>query len=307
MEGVRARVSATISGVLLLFLASTSAYGLSDFERFSDDYLAQQFTSVTFYRDWKLTDSGWGETPLDELAEVLRATTEIMFEGIPEQYLENIKVSIFSWDLLPGDVAYGGRAYTAGRVFNVFLKPYERDWRRYVNVFAHELCHVLDANSSTPAKFRWFEETLCQTASLYVMKRLAERWSKSEHPGQHSYSAYLFEYFRFLYDQPHRRLRPGHSLAGWYQNQGSSLENQWEDYSKNDLVARRLMPMFDGATGAWQNLIFLRQIENAPDFQAYLRRWRQLVPVEQQAFVDSLAMAFGYNVAPRSQGFAVSD
>lgn len=306
MEDVCSRFDAIIIAVLLLLITSTVS-ARSDFERFSDDSLAQQYASVNFYRDWKLTDSGWGQTPLGELAEVLKATAEVMFEGVPEHYLEHIKVSVFSWDLLPGDVAYGGRAYTSGKVFNIFLKPYERDWRRYVNVFAHELCHVLDANSSTQPKFRWFEETLCQTASLYTMKRLAERWSKSIHPGQHSYSAYLFEYFRFLYDQPHRRLEPGKTLALWFQKQGGTLENQWEDYSKNDLMARRLMPLFDGFPGAWQTVTFLRKINSAEDFQAYLREWRRLVPSLQKPFVESLAMAFGYNIMPRPPGLAASD
>jgi len=304
MEDVLSRLRAVAVG-LLLCVFSSQAGAVTDFERFSDDTLTEKFPTITFYRDWKLTDSGWGDTPLHELAEVLRATAETMLDGVPEELLANTRVSIFSWNLLPGDKEYGGRAYTSGKVFNVFLKPYGRDWRRFVNVFAHELCHVLDANSSTEEKFRWFEETLCQTASLYSMKRLAERWSESDHPGRHSYSAYLFEYFRFLYDQPHRQLRPGRSLAGWFLSYGQSLESRWEDYSKNDLMARRLMPFFDNYQGSWQTLTFLSRIEHAADFQAYLRRWRELVPSDQKAFVDSLAMSFGYSISPRSAEIAI--
>jgi len=305
MDDLSSRLKAATL-ILLLCLTTSRAFALSEFERFSDDSLTDNYPSVTFYRDWQLTDSGWGETPLHELAEVLRATAETMLDGVPDELLADIRVSVFSWKLLPGDIEYGGRAYTSGKVFNVFLKPYSRDWRRYVNVFAHELCHVLDANSSTEEKFRWFEETLCQTASLYSMKQLAERWSKSSHPGRHSYSAYLFEYFRFLYDQPHRKLKPGRSLAGWFQSYGQSLESRWEDYSKNDLMARRLLPFFDSFQGSWQTLTYLNKIKHAVDFQDYLRRWRKLVPHEQKAFVESLAMSFGYSIAPRSSTIAVA-
>ena len=43
--------------------------------------------------------------------------------------------------------------------------------------FSHELCHVLtNFDRHKGHKHRWFDETLCEVASLFVLHRLAELW-----------------------------------------------------------------------------------------------------------------------------------
>ena len=43
--------------------------------------------------------------------------------------------------------------------------------------FSHELCHVLtNFDRHKGHKHRWFDESLCELASLFVLHRLAELW-----------------------------------------------------------------------------------------------------------------------------------
>ncbi|MBS0356380.1 MAG: hypothetical protein JSR83_21040 [Proteobacteria bacterium] len=56
---------------------------------------------------------------------------------------------------------------------------------------------------------QWFEETLCQTASLFTLKRLAQRW-ESTPPGPEwvGEAATLRRCFELLISEGHRQLPP---------------------------------------------------------------------------------------------------
>ena len=49
-------------------------------------------------------------------------------------------------------------------------------WSQYAYQFAHEFCHVLCGYREGYQGQRWFEETLCEAASLYVMQSMSRTW-----------------------------------------------------------------------------------------------------------------------------------
>jgi len=269
-----------------------------EFDRYANDALVDQFPSSGMYRGWRLTHSGWGETNEKMLVDVLSDTAAVLFEHVSEERIRDIKVAVFSWELLPPNPNYGGRSYTSGDVFNVYLKSYGNDWRRYISVYAHELCHVLDANSRTPTNYRWFEETLCQVASLHVLRAVADRWSVSNSAYKREYAPRLREYYDFLLYQRKNTLPDGHSLATWFSTQGHGLASKWEDYSKNDVIARRLFPYFVAYPGAWDALSWLREAGDARDLPEYLARWHDVSPRPHKRFIRELASEFGFVFRP---------
>ena len=52
-------------------------------------------------------------------------------------------------------------------------------WSQYAYQFAHEFCHVLCGFKPGYEGNKWFEETLCETASLYVMRGMSRTWKTS--------------------------------------------------------------------------------------------------------------------------------
>src|SRR5450759_2591810 len=42
-------------------------------------------------------------------------------------------------------------------------------WAQFAFQFGHEMCHVLCEYGDYPNPNKWFEETLCETASLFVL------------------------------------------------------------------------------------------------------------------------------------------
>ena len=57
---------------------------------------------------------------------------------------------------------------------------YERDgieaYRAYQ--FAHEFCHILCNFDDDWKGNNWFEETMCETSSLFVLRRLSKEWEE---------------------------------------------------------------------------------------------------------------------------------
>ena len=52
-------------------------------------------------------------------------------------------------------------------------------WSQYAYQFAHEFCHVLCGLKAGDQRNKWFEETLCETASLYAMRAMSRTWKTS--------------------------------------------------------------------------------------------------------------------------------
>ena len=51
-------------------------------------------------------------------------------------------------------------------------------WARLTYQFAHEYCHVLaDIDTFTLDRFTWLEEALCETGSLFALRRMARAWA----------------------------------------------------------------------------------------------------------------------------------
>ncbi len=46
-------------------------------------------------------------------------------------------------------------------------------WAQYAYQFSHEICHVLCGYENDHQGNLWFEETLCETASLYCLRRMS--------------------------------------------------------------------------------------------------------------------------------------
>ncbi len=55
-----------------------------------------------------------------------------------------------------------------------------RYWSQYAYQFSHELCHILARyEKSRGRQNRWFEESLCELAALFTLRRMSESWQTS--------------------------------------------------------------------------------------------------------------------------------
>lgn len=205
---------------------------------------------------------------------------------------------------------FGGPLITYDRDTDGWIVMYlsARDNRlyQYVYQFAHEYCHLLAhfdrklQGGEIVRGHQWFEESLCETASLYALARLAARWCAAA-PGSPFREAapQLAQYLRQLLAEPHRALAAGNSVAEWYARNRGALQRDPYLRELNELAAAQMLPLFEKDPARWSALAYLHTPDSAPDssFADTLEAWRAAAPPQTKSLVDEMRVLFGLQAA----------
>lgn len=189
------------------------------------------------------------------------------------------------------------------------LTARDERWFQYVFQFAHELCHVLsnfdhkDAigdSERVDESNQWFEESLCETASLFTLRKLAALWETA--PPTRNWSGYgstFSAYALRLMSEPHRQLPPGRLFNEWYAENKHALSDNPYQREKNELVAANLLPLFEARPELWQSIRYLNPLTTSAGkpFVQYIVDWRAASP--DKALPDQVLALFG--IAPTSE------
>jgi hypothetical protein len=165
----------------------------------------------------------------------------------------------------------------------VHLSARNENWFQYAYQFSHELCHIFsrfdhkERNGHEIATAnQWFEEALCETASLFTLRRVAAAWADNPPPGQWAARPTVFaDYADFLGAQAHRRLPAAQSLDRWYRENEESLRASPYLREKNELVAAALLPLFEQDPRLWRAITYLNpdKASAAKAFPDFLADW----------------------------------
>jgi len=171
-----------------------------------------------------------------------------------------------------------------------------RRWSQYSFQFAHEICHAAcrDRPGRNPAGHLWFEEALCETASLFVLRRMADAWDRDPpYPNWADYAPRLREYAeRRLGESPRP---PGMTLAAWYERHRDELESQPTDRANALAVAAGLLPLFENRPDRWAAIHWLNAAPAAGprSFADHRVAGRRAAPGRHAATIETIAAAFG--------------
>ena len=121
-----------------------------------------------------------------------------------------------------------------------------------------------------PKRFKWFEESICDLASIYFLYELADNWLVSfpDHP---NYRAKIRNYISDLSageEFPLKELFNDQSGYSIY------LKANRYDRNKNRYVALSLLPIFKNAPQIWRSVPILCTGAEAETFKCFLHRWR---------------------------------
>ena len=181
--------------------------------------------------------------------------------------------------------------YERGGAGQYIIQLTARDerWPQYVFQFSHELCHVLSnfdhketsADATVDESNQWFEESLCETASLFTLRRLAAVWETN--PPTRNGSGYANQFSAYalrLMNEPHRQLPATQRLRDWYAQNQSSLSSSPYLREKNELVAASLLPLFEAHPELWQSITYLNPMKTsaAKPFAQYISDWQAASP-----------------------------
>ena len=176
-------------------------------------------------------------------------------------------------------------------------------WFQYAYQFSHELCHIFSnfdhkemQGNEAVTDNQWFEETLCETASLSTLKHLALTWAAAP-PARKwvGYAPAFAAYADFLMAAEHRRLPDGQSLSRWYRENQTPLRENPYQREKNELAASALLPLFENTSGNWRAILYLNSDKTSAGkgFEAYLAAWHTACPAEQKELVRQTMALFG--------------
>ena len=181
-------------------------------------------------------------------------------------------------------------------------------WCQYAYQFSHELAHVLcGLRRASDTRHKWFEETLCETASLYALRAMARRW-KHEPPYPH------WADFRDALSDYADNVIAGHAMteelhaigmARFREVHRAQLENDACLRPINGAMAVVLLRYFEAQPDLWESLRWLNPPSDEPDaekavsFEQHLAAWRARAPERHRAGIARLAALYGYQLDQR--------
>lgn len=243
---------------------------------------------------------GWGNASPERIEKVLNSVAAQLMS----RFHGELKASIVVTHTESNPIVLYERG-SAGE-YQVQLHATGSNWHLYVYEFAHELCHILSNygdNLGDGDKYnQWFEETLCETASLYTLKALAAAWAESPDDADfRAQASRLGWFFNRLLHEGHRRLPPSSPLSKWLAANGDSLMHNPYLREKNEVVANLLLPLFEKNPENWATLAYLNRDPQTArlSLRDYLSHWYRSAPREHQSFIaDVLALFELQDVMP---------
>lgn len=172
------------------------------------------------------------------------------------------------------------------------LTACDQRWAQFAYQFSHEFCHVLsDYERLRESPNGWFHEALCELASVFTLRRMAERWlTCAPYPNWAEYSDSLLSYADDCLSREDLRLPVDTTLSAWLSKEEETLRKDRYLRDKNAVVAYALLPIFEPNPGGWNSIRNLP--DSAASFRDYLHHWYKAVDPVDRPFVGRIQSAF---------------
>ncbi len=250
----------------------------------------------------RVVGGGWGSGEVADIQRVLDVVAAVFPAQDPDGRRIAVRVAHRYGNPM---VSYERGA--AGE-YLMYLTARDERWYQFAYQFSHEFCHILshfDRKGSGGEIVRdnqWFEEAVCETASLYGLRQLASTWDAAPpDPRWAGYGHNFRDYADLLLAEPHRQLPPERTLLQWFGENRDNLRHDPYQRTKNELVANTLLPLFEQQPGNWAALGFLNadRPTTAKSFGEYLSAWQGACPERLRAFVARVEGIFGLIEEPK--------
>ena len=248
--------------------------------------------------DIQVQANAFGSASPADIEAVLHSAASELLRYCPHTQLAGIDVYY-----RPDHPEIDSKRTPRGRIAMV-LSARDTHWAQYSFQFAHEFCHALAnyANSSQqtiPDRSNtnlWFEESLCETASLFCLRAMSRTWQVSPpYPTFGAYAPWLSDYAQQRLASPEHRLPTGTSFAYWFHRHEPALRKDAGHRDWNTIIAAQLLPIFETEPAGWEAVTFLnRGSSNGQEsLSEHFTRWRANCPNRLRPFVSKLAAVFG--------------
>ncbi len=237
----------------------------------------------------QVADADWGGASLRDINKVLNSTAKQLWPHASQDRLDTIVVDRSN----TGPIVLFQRG-NEGQ-YRVRLDTHQNYWSQYAFQFAHEFGHILCGYKPGAKDNLWFEESLCETASLFAMRRMGKDWALNPpYPNWKSYAPSLGEYAQKRLDK--YAWPKSLSVSEWYKQNQKELRQNPTNRAKNTTIATKLLPLFEQRPENWGAVAYLNisKKKTPRDFSIYLADWKKACKLaSQKEFVSTLARMFG--------------
>lgn len=238
----------------------------------------------------EVAEEGWGDASVADVKAVLVCAAEPLWKAAGSPQLPIIRVE-----------ASGGPIVLFRRdddgAIRVRLAVQGRHWAQIAYQFSHEMGHILCGFDEDPDPHHWLEETLCEAASLLVLRKMARRWKQDPpYPNWTSYAPHLEQYVQKLIERG--ALPEGETIDGWYKKHRVEVKSTPVKRERLLVIAVAWLPLLEKEPQAWRAVRYLNHGVPEPEesLARALRRWKSNCPEQDRVQVDRLAQMLGINI-----------
>ncbi len=186
--------------------------------------------------------------------------------------------------------------------FTIQLTAQGKLWAKFAYQFSHEFCHILSGHERLEDNpNNWFNEAICELASIFTLRRMAERWpAQPPYPHWANYAVSLASYtVQAPVASGHVSLLLGaikQIVSSEEDNlREASLRNNFGDFSQSDrdkvaVISHALLPIFESEPTGWN------AVRNVPVTKGllteYLVDWYVQVELADKPFLKRILDAF---------------
>lgn len=214
-------------------------------------------------------NGNWGAVSLSAIHGVVESAYAVLVEAF-EKEPEDI-IHVIPWNREYPLVVYDRRPY------QMYLSARDSYWCQYVYQFSHELCHILtNFDRAGQHRHKWFEESLCELSSLFVLHRLAENWTESPPPGVFEAADFAPNHREYAeHIEAKYSISSSKDISGWFAENISALETSSEERELNGVVAVALLNHFREDSSLWSECGWLNHWDPGENdtFPEYLDSW----------------------------------
>jgi len=246
-------------------------------------------------------NGGWGKAAVPDIRAVLLSTANELWQHCPGQRLKPIRV-YHRTDFPQTDFLHDWR----GRV-RIGLNCEETRWAQMIFQFGHEFCHTLAQHSSTalrgwhPPRHAnlWFEESLCEASSLFVLRRLAVTWQQNApYEAWRTYAPVIAKYASDRLAKPEHQLPANTPFLAWFRQNEAALRDNPVLREKEVIVARQMLPLFEADPSGWAAACYLNlgTHQQGKPLAQHFSEWQYNSPMELRPFLNRLTALFSGTV-----------
>lgn len=242
---------------------------------------------------FRIEAEGWGGASPEDIRKVLESTGRELLKHIPQN--KPIRIHVMASDTVP-QVDF---KRAANGEFTVRLAVKGRFWAQFAFQFGHELGHIVSHyerinDNKIGNENKWFEETVGEVASLFVLARMAETW-KTDPPYMNwkSFAPALKEYLDKLLKDT--EIPTVEKMPQWFNDNRPALKADPHLRERNRVVAIHIFKILERDPSQWEAFRYLNlgRPDATNSFESFLENWYFSAPKQNKGVIKEVADLLG--------------